>query len=134
MRGLFFIFMFAGVFLSGCSSKNICKEQSVEAQLKESVGIKLWSEANSVEYSVMILKSKLYNQDDVIKQKAQAYINALKLQDAKQVEKESGYYICNGLMTYNDNNLLLKYSVEEFDVGKVKHYKVKVISVDKLAK
>lgn len=126
--------IFLAVFIVSCSSKNVCKEPPVEAQLKEFVGVKLWKESNPVEHSVISLKGKFSNQEEVIKQKAQPYINALKLQEAKQVEKEREYRICNGLMTYDGNNLLLKYSVEEFDVGKVKQYKVKVLNIDKLPK
>lgn len=126
--------IFMVVLLLGCSSKNLCKESQVEAQLKEFVGVNLWKESNPVEYSVINLKGKFSNQEEVIKQKAWPYINALKLQEAKQVEKDREYYICNGLMTYDSNKLLLKYSVEEFDLGKVRQYKVKVLNIDKLPK
>lgn len=126
-----FIFSLA-VFMVGCSLKNVCKEPPVEAQLKEFVGVKLWKESNPVEHSVISLKGKFSSQEEIIKQKSQPYINALKLQEAKQLKREREYRICNGLMTYDGSKFLLKYSVEEFDVGKVKQYKVKVLSIDKL--
>lgn len=120
--------------LVGCSSKNVCKNQSVEAQLKEYIGIKLWIEANPVEYSVINIKSKFSNQQEEIKSKAKPYIDVLRLKDAKQVEEKREYKICNGLMENTQNKFLVKYYVEEFNVGEEKHYKVKILDVHKLPK
>lgn len=124
-----------GSLILSCASKNICKEYSVESQLKEFVGIKLWKEDNPAEYSIASFKAKLgSNQQELIRQKAKVYIDALKLEDAKLVGKDREYMMCNATVNYTDKKFILKYSIEEFDVGKTKHYRVNVIDMLKLAK
>lgn len=128
------IIFVALILVIGCSPKNVCKNQSVEAQLKEYIGIKLWIEANPVEYYVINIKNKFSNQQEEIKQKAKPYMDVLKLKDAKQVEKEKEYKICNGLIENTQNKFLVKYYVEEYNVGGERQYKVKVLDIHKIPK
>lgn len=73
----------------------------------------------------------------MIRQKANPYINSLKLEDAKVIGEEREYILCNSVMSYTDKKILLRHYIQEFDTAdtaNVKYYKVNVIEMTKINK